>query len=112
MLTVSLHGISIHASSGMYAEEHSVGNRFEVDIDVWLDARWEDPWPFVDYTKLNAIVQVVFDEKHPKLEEYVQTIYERIREEVFVATKARVAVRKYHPPMSGEVKYAQVVFEH
>ena len=44
MLTVSLHGINIHAPHGLYPEEHILGNAFVIDVDLWLPD--VHPWPF------------------------------------------------------------------
>ncbi len=45
MLTVSLHGIKVHAPHGLYEQEHVLGNNFEVDVDIWLpDAEPMPEW--------------------------------------------------------------------
>ncbi len=111
MLTISLHGIRIQAPIGVYAEEKLLSNRFEIDVDVWVEAKADEPWPFVDYTEINALVHQGFQARHDTLEAYVQEVYGRLRDAVFIASKIRVLLRKYHPPMSGEVGYAQVCFE-
>ncbi|MFI5196426.1 MAG: dihydroneopterin aldolase [Chitinophagales bacterium] len=109
MLTVSLHGIKIHAHHGLYPEEHILGNRFEVDVDLWLpDTR---PWPFADYTLIRKIVADTFEMPGQLLETFVANIHASLKEKIPISEKIRVAVRKLHPPMPGEVGYAQVVFE-
>lgn len=109
MLTVSLHGIKIHAPHGLYPEEHILGNRFEVDVDIWLsDAQ---PWPFADYTLIQKIVADTFEMPGQLLETFVANIHASLKEKIPVSEKIRVSVRKLHPPMPGEVAYAQVTFE-
>lgn len=111
MLTISLRGIRLHAPVGVYSEEHVLGNKLEVDVDVFVEARHDGHWPFVDYTRLNKIVRDCFKTRYNTLEAYVQALHEQLRDEVPVAQKIRIGLKKYHPPMAGEVDYAQVVFE-
>jgi dihydroneopterin aldolase len=109
MLTVSLHGIVIHAPLGLYPEEHILGNNFEVDVDIWLpDAQ---PWPFADYTLIQKTVSGVFQQAGLLLETFVQYIHAALKEDFPIAMKVRVAVRKLNPPMAGYVKYAEVCYE-
>ena len=58
MLTVSLHGIKIHAPHGLYPEEHILGNSFVTDVDIWLPDTL--PWPFADYTLIQKTVSATF----------------------------------------------------
>lgn len=111
MLTISLQTIRIAAPHGLYAGEALWGNEFEVDASVCLDIRSGEPWPFVDYTLINATVQDVFRETVPLLEDLVGSIHSRLRNLVPAAQKIRVAVRKLHPPMPGQVGAAEVAFE-
>ena len=111
MLTVSLHGIRLHAPHGLYPQEHVTGNDFEVDVDVQLAAGATEQFPFVDYVMLNDVVHEVFREHGKLLETFVQQIHAALKTKVPNAEKIKVAVRKLHPPMQGNVKYAQVMFE-
>ncbi len=109
MLTVSLHGIKVQAPRGLYAEEHIIGNAFEVDVDIWLpDAQ---PWPYADYTLVQKTVAAAFLQKERLLEAFVFSIYTDLKANFPFAEKIRVAVRKLHPPMHGSVSYAQVCYE-
>jgi 7,8-dihydroneopterin aldolase/epimerase/oxygenase len=109
MLTVSVHGIKIHAPIGLYPDEKVIGNNFETDVDIWLpDTR---PWPFADYTLVQKIVAAAFEEKVELLEELVWNIHSSIKEQVPVAEKIKVTVRKLKPPMPGDVAYSQVCYE-
>lgn len=111
MLTVSLHGIKLHAPYGLYEQEHVLGNDFEVDVDVWVDVAGDQPWPFVDYTMINGVVRDVFAQPRQLLEEFVQNIVRALKQSFTEAAKVRVAVRKLHPPMEGSIAYSQVCFE-
>ena len=109
MLTVSLHGIKIHAAVGLYPEEHILGNRFEVDVDIWLPDT--QPWPFADYTLIHKTAADIFEQPGQLLETFVANIYAALKEKIPASEKIRVAVRKLHPPMQGDVAYAQVCYE-
>ncbi len=109
MLTVSLHGIKIHAPHGLYPQEHILGNAFEVDVDVWLpDAQ---PWPFADYTLIRQTVSDIFQQPGQLLEKFTYNSHTALKELFPVAEKIKVCVRKLHPPMPGEVRFAQVCYE-
>jgi dihydroneopterin aldolase len=109
MLTVSLHGIKIHAPHGLYPEEHILGNAFEIDVDIWLNDT--QPWPFADYSLIQKTVATIFQMEGQLLETFVLNIHTALKENFPIAEKIRVAVRKLNPPMTGEVAYAQVCYE-
>ncbi len=109
MLSVSLHGIKLIAPHGLYPQEHVLGNSFEVDVDVYLTGAL--PWPYVDYTVIRKTVAEVFGQPGHLLETFVYEIHRALRAQTPDAVKIRVAVRKMHPPMPGDVAFAQVCYE-
>lgn len=111
MLTVSLHGIKLHAPYGLYPQELLLGNDFEVDVDVFMPVADGQPWPFVDYTMIQGIVSEVFTQPGQLLETFVQNIHSALKMNVPTAAKIKVVVRKMHPPLPGDVKYSQVAYE-
>ena len=109
MLTVSLHGIKLHALVGLYPEEQIFGNDFEIDVDVWLpDAQ---PWFFADYTLIHNVVTEVFSQKEGLIETCVQKVYSSVKDLFPIAEKIRVTVKKLHPPMPGDVAFSMVCYE-
>ena len=109
MLTVSLNSIKLNAPHGLYPQEHILGNSFEVDADLTLpDAQ---PWPYADYTLIQQAVSDVFHKEGQLLETFVCNIHTALKEVFPFALKVKVTVRKLHPPMSGQVAYAQVCYE-
>jgi len=109
MLTVSLHGIKIHAPHGLYPEENILGNVFEADVDIWLPD--VQPWPFADYTLIQQTVSQAFQQSSPLLEHFVLAIHNTLRDTIPASEKIKVTVRKLNPPMHGTVAYAQVCYE-
>ena len=110
-IVVSLHRIRVHAPVGMYAEEKILGNDFEVDVDVTLPVPAGSSLPFADYTRIHAIVLEEMRRRAALLEEVIPLMHTALAEAFGDHTAIRIAIRKLHPPMVGEVGYAQVVYE-
>jgi 7,8-dihydroneopterin aldolase/epimerase/oxygenase len=111
MLTVSLHGIKIHAKVGLYPEEKITGNHFEIDVDVFLDVNSTEAFPFIDYTIIRQVVAEHFGKEGDLLESFVKDIHTTLKQRFSDVAKIKVAIRKLRPPMEGDVNYAQVCFE-
>jgi dihydroneopterin aldolase len=111
MLTVSIHGIQLHAYVGLYPEEKVTGNNFEIDVDVLVRTEEADAFPFIDYSVIHQIVSEIFRQPGDLLESYVKEIHTSLREAFPEAEKIKVAVRKLQPPLGGDVRYAQVCYE-
>lgn len=111
MLTVSLHGITIHAKRGMYAEEQKIDNHFEVDADIIVPADDTREIPFVDYSIIRATVAEMFEKPYDIIEHYIRDIHAALKSQFPEAEKIKVTIRKLNPPMPGQVAYAQIVFK-
>lgn len=112
MLTVSLHGIRLHAKVGLYPEEKVKGNDFEIDVDVNIDiSDSKDDLPFIDYSIIHSVVMNAFQQPGELLETFVKKIHQEIKEKIGHQGKVKVAIRKLQPPLQGEIDYAQVSFE-
>ena len=109
MLIVSLHGIKINAPHGLYPQEHILGNEFEIDVDIYLQDT--QPWPFADYTLIQQIVSDIFQQPGQLLETFAYNIHAALKANFHQSRKIKVAVRKLHPPMPGNVAFAQVSYE-
>lgn len=111
MLTVSLHGISIQASRGLYPEEKLLYNNFEVDVDIAIPAGDVNNLPFVDYRLIRQSVADAFEHPYEILEHYVRDIHCELKSKFPDPSHVKVVIRKMNPPMPGEVAYARVAFE-
>lgn len=111
MLTISLHGIKLHAKVGLYPEEKIKGNDFEIDVDVYANVNNADAFPFIDYTIIHQVVDEAFKQPGELLEKFVKAIHSSLKEKFFEASKVRVAIRKLNPPMNADIKYSQVCYE-
>lgn len=111
MLTVSLHGIKLHANVGLYPEEKITGNDFEIDVDVMVRLTDAEAFPFIDYVVVGAIVAKAFQEEGELLETFVKKIHQAIKATFPQADKVKVVIRKLHPPLSITVAHSQVSYE-
>ncbi len=109
MLTVSLHGIKIHAPIGLYAGEKITGNDFEIDVDLFLADTF--PWPFADYSIVFDTVVEEFARPGELIEQFVLSIHTALKMKMPCADRIRVVIRKMTPPLSGPVAYSQVCYE-
>jgi dihydroneopterin aldolase len=111
MLTISLHGIKLHAPIGLYPQERILGNYFEVDVDIYMPVDNDKHWPFIDYSVVYDIVLNIFQQQEKLLETVVHKVHTALKLKAPGAEKIKVAVRKLHPPLNGDVHYAQVAYE-
>jgi dihydroneopterin aldolase len=111
MLTVSLHNIRIHGKHGLFPEEAVLGNWFEVDVDVKASTSEDAEWPFIDYGMINKAVHDIFISPTKLLETLVKKVHTAIKAESPAGAIVRVAIRKMHPPVPGDVGYSQVCYE-
>lgn len=112
VLTISLNQIRVRGPHGLYPDEALRGNDFEVDVDARLPVSIDEDWPLIDYARISEIVHLVMQgDKVPLLEMLAQAIWRRLRTEWPALSHIRVTIRKMHPPMPGDVRYAQVCFE-
>ena len=103
MITIHLHSLIFHSFHGMFTEEKILGNNFEVNMDVTIEA----PETIVklhqsiDYVSLHALVKEVMDKPTPLLETVVQSLAERVGlfdEKIKAVT---VSIKKLNPPIAG-----------
>ncbi len=111
MLTISLHGIKLHAKVGLYAEEKITGNDFEIDVDAFVHADSTEAFLFIDYSIIHNIVVDAFQQPGELLEQFVKLIHTAVKQKFPEAEKVKVAIRKLRPPLGNEVKYSQVCYE-
>jgi dihydroneopterin aldolase len=109
MLTVSLAGVRFHAPVGLYPQEAFLLNEIEINISVSQVAAI-DHLPLIDYTILHGIAVKAIQEPAALLETLVQRIVHDI-DTKYPGSKVKVAVRKLHPPMQGQVDYSEVQWE-
>ncbi len=100
---IFLHGLSFYAYHGVRPEERTLGQRFQVDVEVTADLRpaaaADDLAATVNYARVFRLVRSVMEgEPRNLMETLAETIAERILAEE-PAQAVRVRVSKPGPPL-------------
>jgi len=102
---LKVKNMTFHAYHGVWDEEREIGQRFEVDVELKIDARFaaetDKLKDTVDlYTVFETVEGVVSNRKFRLLE----TMAEKIAKEIlhqFQVSEVLVRVRKPHAPIRG-----------
>jgi dihydroneopterin aldolase len=105
---ISLQGLTFFGRHGVNPEETSLGQRFGVDVTLWLDLasaaatdRIEDT---VSYSAIFKIVRAEVEGEPSKLLEHLAgRLLKRIAAQDTRISKVRVTVTKLNPPLGGSV---------
>lgn len=113
--TIRLEGLSVYAHHGMVAEERSLGQRFEFNIDVDLPhcaaCRTDEASDSVAYEALAAvIVEVATNFRFSLMEALADAVCMELLAE-FPISRVRLAVSKTAPSIPHSVARATVVVE-
>ena len=112
---IRLNTISLFAHHGVYDEEISNGNNFEIDLEIEipdsLAMTTDSLSDALDYTKLyTLVVSVSESRRYNLLEAFAHNICAKIFESFPMILNIGVKVRKMKPPVGGDVKYVEVEF--
>ena len=112
--TLLLRGIVVFARHGVYREEESLGQRFEIDVECQLDTR-----PFAttdelagtaDYAKLyETVVQTATERRFKLMEALGDQMARRVLEAFEGVTAVRIEIRKPSVPIPGVLSHAGCV---
>ena len=105
MTEIFLEGLEFYAHHGFYAEEQSLGNRFQVDLKIRAnveEAGENDQLDLtVDYVKVYGLIQEQMKIKFKLLETLGQRIIADVRSHFPQITFVEVTISKFNPPISG-----------
>ncbi|AOS84525.1 dihydroneopterin aldolase [Chlorobaculum limnaeum] len=110
---VRLVNAVFYARHGVHEEERCLGGRYEVDAEVVFDtteaAATDDITKTVDYSKAYAIISEVMTSGEPAalIETLAARAAARLIEELVIAEKVTVRVRKRVVPLGGLCDYAE-----
>ena len=104
---LTLDGMSFFGYHGVHAEERTLGQRFVVDLQVYLDmrapGRSDVLHDTISYSELYHTAKAVVEgEPHNLLESVAETIAQQILNS-FSAEAVRVCVGKSSPPITGAI---------
>ena len=102
---IKLRNMTFHAYHGVWDEEREIGQRFEVDLELKVDARaaakTDRLKDTVDlYKVFQEVESVIVDEKFLLLETMAERVAQRILAK-FDSPEVRVCIRKPHAPIKG-----------
>ncbi len=113
--TIRLEGLSVYAHHGMVAEERSLGQRFEFDVEVELPhcgaCRTDEPADAVAYEAIAAVVvEVATNFRFTLMEALAEAVSQELLAE-FPISRVRLAVSKPAPSITHPVSRATVILE-
>ncbi len=113
MSRLSLNGLEFSARHGYFEQEKEHGNRFEVDLSLYLKPSkagdTDDLEDTLDYAAAYKIVKSIMHGPSVNLIEYLANqIARRLYEEFDEAKKVEVSVKKYNPDLGGPCKYSEI----
>lgn len=110
---VRLVNAVFYARHGVHEEEHRLGGRYEVDAELFFDStaavETDDLAKTIDYSQAYAIISEVMTGGEPAalIETLAYRVATRLMEELVVAEKVTVKVRKRVVPLGGLCDYAE-----
>ena len=112
---VALEGLEFHAYHGVYPQERSSGNKFEVDVSVesHIDpsAMADDLSGTINYEDLYAVIKAEMAMPSKLLERVAHSIAEKILSTFSAALSVQVNISKFNPPIGGVCRKASVTIQ-
>lgn len=113
--TVRLVNAVFYAHHGVMQEEHRIGGRYEVDVEMEVNfeeaALNDDLEKTVDYERVYALAKEIILNNHFFLiERLAYLMANRIMDEAPIVRAVEVTVRKANPPVGGPCDRAETVY--
>lgn len=109
---IVLTGMQFYARHGVFPEEKAMGQKFEIDLEIWLDLRAagqsDDLKHTLNYADIYATVKNITTGRSFNL---IEALAEAISEEIlehYPSERVLVRVKKPHAPISGIFEYVGV----
>ena len=113
--TIQIRNMQFYGRHGVNPEEQTLGQRFEVDVDLRLDTRpaglHDDLHKTINYAHVyRAVKRLVEAERFALIEALAEAIAAQIGQQ-FGPDAVRVCVRKPHASIQGVLDYVAVEIE-
>ncbi|MBX2816668.1 MAG: dihydroneopterin aldolase [Saprospiraceae bacterium] len=109
---IALRGMQFRAFHGYYAEEHTVGNDYEVDVEVSGLLQQQDINDDLkrtfNYQDIYAVCQKEMENSQSLIETVAEQILDRLCKECPFPAELTVKVRKLRPMVGGPVQHAEI----
>ena len=102
--TIQLNHLRFFAEHGMYEQERSVGNEFEVNISLEIKAPKEKIKSIEDtinYAEVYRITKELFAKRKSLLETLAMEIAEELKEQFPAIKNLSIQISKLHPPITS-----------
>lgn len=111
--TIRLNDMQFFAYHGVMAQERKVGNNYVVNIQMTADliraCHSDNVDDTINYSQVYDLVKTEMEQPSKLLEHVAMRIYTAIRTTFPQITAMEVRLAKNSPPISGEVKSAEIV---
>ena len=112
---VKLVNLTFYAHHGVHKEEHFIGSKYEVDVEMYFDyshaARHDDISSTVDYRlAYEKIKSVLTQKKYFLIEAVAYTIAMEFLDDFPLLDSVTIKVRKRNPPIGGVCDYAEAAY--
>lgn len=113
--TIRIQNAVFYAHHGVLKEEHRIGGRYEVDVEMKLDfesaASHDDLNRTVDYENIYGLIRdIVTTNNYYLIERLAYLIAKDILEAAPIITEIEVSVRKANPPVGGPCDWAEATY--
>lgn len=113
-ITISLDNLSVYARHGVFPQENTVGNTFEVsvavDIPADFDLEADIPENTISYADIYEIVKMEMNVTSKLIETVAWRIAKRLRELYPQILSGVVRISKCPPPIPGIIGNASVKY--
>ncbi|GAA4734054.1 dihydroneopterin aldolase [Flavisolibacter ginsenosidimutans] len=110
---IQLHGLRFLANHGVFEEERTTGNEFEVNISLKVEVPKETISSLhqtVNYAEVYRITKEIFSTPTPLLETLAQDVAEAIKQAFPSLIKISVQIIKLHPPIVSFTGSVSVIY--
>lgn len=115
MGVIALEKMEFYAYHGYFDEEQKIGNKYEVDVEIYTDlseaALTDNLKDTIDYGVVYQKVAQVMKTKHRLLEHICHNIIHSLYAEFNSIEKVKVSVSKFNPPLGGVCERSKITIE-
>jgi len=109
---IRIKNASFYAYHGAFAEEQSIGGKFEADVDIHTDfseaATTDDLHKTVNYLEVYKFINnIIHEKKYYLIETLASVIADRLLKSFPKINKVCVRVRKNSAPIGGLIDYVE-----
>lgn len=114
VFTIQLQNLRFFAEHGMYEEERSVGNEFEVNISLTIKAPKEKVSSLeetINYVEVYRITKDLFSHRNALLESLAMEMADALKQQFGFIKKVEIGIAKLHPPITGFTGSVSVTYK-